>query len=259
MLSFVLPAYNEALLIADTIGALHAGARECGLDEAGYEIVVADDASEDETGEIATSLGARVVRVEHRQIAATRNAGARAARGERLVFVDADTHVPAALIRATLEAFESGVPAGGSSFDFDEPVPQWAGRLASSFRWFYRRARLTPGAYLFCTREAWHATGGFDESRYGGEEVLFAWALGRYSKRQGRRFTILPQRIVTSARKLRTYSPREILTTLLRVGLSGARSRRGMELWYGRRRDDPKQGPIDADSGRSPAPVEHPS
>lgn len=45
---------------------------------------------------IALAHGARVVDVSHRQIAPTRNSGAAAARGERLVFVDADTVVPPA-------------------------------------------------------------------------------------------------------------------------------------------------------------------
>ena len=46
-----------------------------------YEIIVVDDASTDGTRRIAASLGVRVVSVNHRQIAATRNAGARAVAG----------------------------------------------------------------------------------------------------------------------------------------------------------------------------------
>src|SRR5262249_60052871 len=83
MLSFIVPAYNEQLLIGRTLGALHAAA---GALREPYEVIVADDASTDETAAIARAHGAQVVSVNHRQIAATRNAGARRARGELLFF-----------------------------------------------------------------------------------------------------------------------------------------------------------------------------
>src|SRR5262249_51904043 len=76
MLSFIVPAYNEQLLIGRTLGALHAAA---GALREPYEVIVADDASTDETAAIAHAHGAQVVSVNHRQIAATRNAGARRA------------------------------------------------------------------------------------------------------------------------------------------------------------------------------------
>ena len=88
MLSFVIPAHDEPPRLPSTLQALHEAARACGVD---YEIVVVDDASSDGTADVAVAQGARVVRVEHRHIAATRNAGARAAVGDVLVFVDADT------------------------------------------------------------------------------------------------------------------------------------------------------------------------
>lgn len=64
-----------------------------------YEIIVVDDASTDATGAIATEEGARVTRVAYRQISATRNAGAKVARGEILFFVDADTIVNARVVQ----------------------------------------------------------------------------------------------------------------------------------------------------------------
>ncbi|HUH90611.1 MAG TPA: glycosyltransferase family 2 protein, partial [Lysobacter sp.] len=92
MISFIVPAHDEQRLIADTLEAIHAAACGVGLGiERDYEIVVVDDASTDRTAEIAIDHGARVVHVSHRQIAATRNAGAREARGDFLFFIDADT------------------------------------------------------------------------------------------------------------------------------------------------------------------------
>src|SRR5438046_1201661 len=99
MLSFIVPAHNEELLLGSSLAAIHAAAREAG---AQYEVIVVDDASTDGTAQIAESRGARVIPVNYRQIAATRNAGARAAGGEIFVFVDADTLVCTEVIREVL-------------------------------------------------------------------------------------------------------------------------------------------------------------
>src|SRR5881392_2631860 len=90
MISFIVPAYNEELELSSTIAAICAAVS--GADQA-YEIIVVDDASTDATAKIATAAGARVISINRRQIAAARNAGAYAARGEKLFFVDADTRI----------------------------------------------------------------------------------------------------------------------------------------------------------------------
>lgn len=238
--SFVVPAYNEEFLLPRTLESIRAAARDLRLD---HEVVVADDASTDSTGSIAAEHGARVVRVDHRRIAATRNAGARAATGGMLVFVDADTLVPVGPVAGALKVIASGGVAGGSTCTFDGTLPGWARVLVPAMMTLYRWARLTPGAFLFCTREAFDAVGGFDEGVFGGEEVLMARALDRYAKTRGQRFTIVASPIVTSGRKLRAYGGWELFGTLALLALRGrrgARRREGFELWYGPRRADPE-------------------
>ena len=100
LVSFVIPAHNEEPLLAATLLAIHAAAEACAIE---YEIIVADDASTDRTAHVAAGSGARVVSVQHRQIAATRNSGARASNGEVLVFVDADTLINKDVLRAALD------------------------------------------------------------------------------------------------------------------------------------------------------------
>jgi glycosyltransferase involved in cell wall biosynthesis len=113
MISFIVPAHNEQACLGRTLRAIHESARATGQR---YEIVVANDACTDETAEIAQQNGARVVSVSHRQIAATRNFGARAANGERLFFVDADTVVNSRAIKAAIRAMDKGaVGSGGDS------------------------------------------------------------------------------------------------------------------------------------------------
>ena len=111
MISFVIPAHNEAALIGRTLSAVRESTRH--LSEPS-EVIVVDDASTDGTGEIARGHGARVVPVHFRRIAATRNAGAREAVGELLFFVDADTVVPARALRAAVRALRGGGVGGGA-------------------------------------------------------------------------------------------------------------------------------------------------
>jgi glycosyltransferase involved in cell wall biosynthesis len=84
------PAYNEECELLASLRAIRAAADAAGHS---YEIVVANDSSDDRTPEIAREFGANVVDVRLRQIAAVRNAGARIAKGDIFFFVDADTHI----------------------------------------------------------------------------------------------------------------------------------------------------------------------
>ena len=79
MISFIIPAYNEEALIEETVSQLEESADQLKLD---YEIIVVDDDSNDKTAELATVAGAKVVHAKNRQIAATRNAGAKVAKGD---------------------------------------------------------------------------------------------------------------------------------------------------------------------------------
>ena len=230
MTSFVVPAWNEAGLIGATIDAIRAAALE--LNEP-CEVIVADDGSTDETSAIAESHGARVVKVVHRQISATRNSGARAAAGQFLIFVDADTIVNTAVVGAALEALRSGAVGGGSAVVLDNDVPWHAKVLMPTIVLGFRIAGFAAGCFLFCTRQAFEAVGGFDEQYFGAEEIVMSRAL----KRQGK-FVVLRHSVVTSGRKLRTHSTLEFWRLMIRVGIQGPKGvqkREGMDLWYGPR------------------------
>jgi glycosyltransferase involved in cell wall biosynthesis len=237
MISFIVPAYNEELLIGRTLTAIHAAAREVGES---YEVIVVDDGSTDRTAMVAGEGGARVVPVHYRQIGRTRNAGARVAAGEIFVFVDADTLITAPTLRATLAVLDAGAAGGGASLRLEGDIG-WHGRLLLMLvRAGMRLGRLAAGCYLFCTRSAFEAAGGFDERLFATEEI----ALSRALARQGR-VVILRETVVSSGRKLRTHSGWEILRLLsavARQGASALRSRERLELWYGSRRSDPGRG-----------------
>ena len=101
LISFVIPAWNEESVLGPTLEAVSVAARH--LVEPS-EVIVADDSSTARTAEIARQHGARVVTVQHRQISGTRNAGARVAQGDLLIFIDADTIVTPEAVRASEQA-----------------------------------------------------------------------------------------------------------------------------------------------------------
>jgi glycosyltransferase involved in cell wall biosynthesis len=227
LLSFVVPAHNEERFLGAALESIHAAAREIGLP---YEIVVANDHSTDGTVAVAERGGARVVTVNHRKISATRNSGARASTGDRLIFVDADTQVDAAVVRAALAAMALGAVGGGAGVRFSEGAPRWATAMMRSTVWFMRVMGLAAGCFVFCTRQAFEAAGGFDEAYFGAEEWLISNALKRHG-----RFVVLREAVVTSPRKFESRTFAQTLGLMIRLtlrGRRGLRDRRNMGFWY---------------------------
>jgi len=230
VLSFVVPAYNEEFELPRTLEAI----REAVYDS-DYEIIVADDASTDRTAEIARDAGAKVVSINRRQIAAARNAGARAARGEILFFVDADTRINRKHVAGAIAALEAGYAGGSAQVDVSGSIPLWSRISIRFFCAIYFAFKLGAGAFLFTTKKNFDATGGFDENLFVGEEVYFSLALHKLG-----RFRILPAPILTSGRKLRMYSGREIFSYTFYVltrGPRAARSRHRLDIWYDGKRE----------------------
>ena len=232
MISFIVPAYNEELELPSTIAAIRAAADKIDNE---YEIIVVDDASTDATAQIARQAGAQVVPINRRQIAAARNAGARAARGEVLLFVDADTRINARHVADAIAALNAGCSGGSARVATDGVIPLWGRVFIKAFCAIYFANNLGAGAFLFTTRKNFDAIGGFDEQLFIGEEIFFSLAL----KRLGR-FKILREAIVTSGRKLRMYSAGTILSRSLAIvvcGTRAARSRDRLDLWYDGKRE----------------------
>jgi glycosyltransferase involved in cell wall biosynthesis len=230
MLSFIVPAYNEEVELPGTIEAIRRAA--AGHD---YEVLVVDDSSDDATAEVARAAGARLISIGRRQIAAARNAGAELASGDILFFVDADTRINSKHVSGAVDALAKGYAGGSAQVTIGGAIPVWSRISLRIFCVIYFSLKLGAGAFLFTTRGNFGVVGGFDETLFIGEEVYFSAAI---RKRGG--FKILSEPVLTSGRKLRMYSSREILRNTLRVLLRGpraARSREGLEIWYDGRRE----------------------
>jgi glycosyltransferase involved in cell wall biosynthesis len=229
--ALIVPAWNEEAVIAQTVGQLRTVAEELGRP---YELVVVDDASSDRTAELAEAAGARVVRVEKRQIAAVRNAGAAATTAPWLVFVDADTWLPETVLRNALLELDAGAVGGGSRVSFDGRGHPLAEGFFEVFKVLWYSQELAAGCFLFARRDTFEAAGGFDERWFAGEEYWLSRAL----KAQGR-FAFLREEVVSSARKQRAGHGIGMLVRLLGLTvlfLAGVRrplqSRKHLGFWY---------------------------
>lgn len=232
-ISFVVPAHNEELFLADTLEQLFRSARGVGRE---FEVIVVDDASTDRTADVARSFGAMVCPVELRQIAAVRNAGAQRASGDVLIFVDADTLLPLATLRSALQMLDSGAIGGGATFEFDGRVPAGIRWATGALLFVMRRLHWAPGCFLFARRDGFEAVGGFDEALFASEELAFSRAM----KRQGK-FRVVSDPVITSGRKARQAGIHaSLLRLIVRFLLGGSkvlRQRDGLDVWYNSPRD----------------------
>ncbi len=231
-LSVIIPAWNEEHELPATLERLCAALKR--LDRA-YELIVVDDASTDRTAEIAKGFGAHVERVEKRQIAAVRNAGAKIASGRFLLFVDADTQVSDETLAAAMRELDAGAVGGGARVRLQGPIPLLIRPSFLVFTAIWDWLGHAAGCFIWCRKSDFDAIGGFDESFYASEEVWLSKAL----KERGR-FVLVSPPIISSGRKVRMHKPIPLFlyaVKLLWRGPEAWKRREGLELWYDGKRE----------------------
>jgi len=226
-LSVVVPAFNEERALPATLRAIDA-ARE----RMDAELVVVDNASTDATAQIAARHGALVVQESRHNVARVRNAGARAASGDVLVWIDADTLVPPEALERIAAAMADPACVGGALDVVHRPARRVLQVYLHAWRVLGLALRMSQGAAQFARRSAFEAAGGYDERRFMGEDVDFQWRL----RRHGRTVVLRDCRAVPSPRRFdqwpvwRTF----VWTNPLVIALL-ARRRTSWRGWY----DDP--------------------
>lgn len=228
--SFVIPAYNEERRIARCIASVRESMLALPRE---YEIIVADDNSDDATAAIAEQQGARVARSGKRNIGATRNVGAANAQGEVVVFVDADSMVTSETLCAMDEALQRGAIGGGATIQWSSRAGFFANLALKTWNTISKTFAAPAGSFFFVNKEAFDAVGGFDEAYFATEELH----LGKELKRLGR-LTIVKAPILTSPRKVHEFSGWEIGKMLLLISIAPRRTlkdRDKLNVWYERR------------------------
>ncbi len=198
-ISIIVPTLNEAAGIGATLAALQP------LRGRGHDVIVVDGGSEDGTPVLARPLADRVIAAP-RGRARQMNAGAAEARGDIVLFLHADTVLPADADRMVLEGLAATRRLWGR---FDVAI---AGRhpLLPVVAWLMNfRSRMTGVATgdqaIFAWREAFLRVGGFPPIALM-EDVALARALGGLSQP-----LCLAERVTTSGRR---WESRGVLRTI---------------------------------------------
>ena len=172
------------------------------------EVIVVDNNSTDDTATLAQNHGARVVFEPVNQISRARNKGAEAAKGDYLIFVDSDTSISAGLLGQALALLgEKKAIGGGSLMTSDEGM----NKGIALWNWVSQTLNLAAGSFIFVTRKAFEASGGFSTKLYAGEEINFSKKIKKIGRAKKLPFVIIKDfPVVTSMRKVHWFSKWQI-------------------------------------------------
>jgi rSAM/selenodomain-associated transferase 2 len=188
-LSIIIPVLNEAVGIPDLLTALKP------YRDRGVEVIVADGGSSDQTVKLALPLCDQVVTAP-RGRGAQMNAGAAAARGDILLFLHADTALPADADRLVREGLASGDRAWGR-FDVNITGTHWLLPIVAFMMSLRSRVTgITTGDQaMFVRRDAFALVGGFPDIPLM-EDIVLSQRLKRLTPP-----LCLRERVTTSGRR----------------------------------------------------------
>jgi len=190
--SIIIPAYNEEQFLPRLLDSVEVARANFSGGRDQIEVIVADNDSTDDTAKVAAAHGARVVHVAKRRIAAARNGGGRAANGEILCFIDADSAVHPQTFDAIDTAMKTDRYVWGVT---GAKLERQSFALGVTYCLFMPMVWLTgiDTGLSFCRREDFEAVGGYDETRLYAEDVIFPFALRRLGRSRGQKTVRLPQ------------------------------------------------------------------
>ena len=208
--SIIVPVLDEATGIASALAPLQPY-RADGT----CEVLVVDGGSRDATVAVAAPLTDRVIAAP-RGRASQMNAGAKAAAGDVLVFLHADTRLPEGALSAVERAFAGGARWGR----FDVRIQSEGLLLALVARMMNVRSRLTGVATgdqaIFVRRDEFAAAGGFPAIPLM-EDVALSDALKRRS-----RPACLREQVLTSGRRWARHGALRTIVLMWRLRLAYA-------------------------------------
>ncbi len=212
--SVVVPAHRAAVVLPETLGALVAS----DLPREEWELVVVDDGSDDQTRDVAARFADRVVALPGPPggPGKARNAGARVARGDWLVFMDADVRVHPDTLRRFAESI-GAAPDVIAVFGSYDAQPAAKGLITEYRNLVHRYVHLrgagpasTFWAGCGAVRRDWfERVGGFDAERYPRPQIEDI-ELGQRLREQGGRILLDP---TIQGTHLKRWTMRGVLAT----------------------------------------------
>ncbi len=216
-LSVIVPVRGGARLLPDTLGAM----LESDLSKDRWELIVVDDASDDDTAAVAARYADVVIRLsgKPRGPAYARNRGFEVSRGAVIVFIDADVRVHGDTLSRFARAFEEGadVSAVFGSYDASPAAPGLVSQYRNLLHHFVHQAN--PGdaetfwAGCGAVRSAAFAEVGMYDEWHFSQPQIEDIELGRRLRRAGHRIVLRPD---IQGTHLKQWSLRDVLRTDLR-------------------------------------------
>lgn len=192
-ITVIIPVLNEALHIGSLLRYLQKHGHG-----ALNDILVVDGGSTDNTVRIATESGAKVLHCSTASRAAQMNMGARAAQGDILYFVHADTLPPDTYVADIHSAIESGYKMGCYRYRFDSMrFLLKVNAFFNRFNWLWCQGG---DKTYFIRREIFFQLGCYDEYYTIMEEYDFL----RRAMQKNYPLRIIPKYAIASARKYET-------------------------------------------------------
>lgn len=189
MLSIIIPAHNEEKYITACLQSVK------NQQFSVYEIIVICDACTDKTALLAKKYTKQVFAIKRRNVSAARNYGANKAKGDVLVFLDADSIIAPNLLLEINNAIKKGYIGGVTK---TKPLENlWKAKMLWTIGNFFRHFFLAASGMLFCKANVFT---GYDESRHLAEDTDLILKL----KKKGKMKYITKSHIKTSSRRLET-------------------------------------------------------
>lgn len=214
LLSIIIPTLNEEKYLPRLLASL----RQQTFSD--YEIIVSDGGSSDQTQSLAQEAGCHLIvdgAIKHPSC--QRNAGAKIAQGDILLFFDADTVLSPNFLEDTLAEFKNrGLIGAGFYIKFnpDNFSYKIMAFFFNSFCWC--RQYLAPvavGSGLIARREAHNKINGFDESLFVAEDFDYCFRLSKI----GRWRMVKTQKLLHSSRRLERDGKFIVLFKWLKMGI----------------------------------------
>jgi glycosyltransferase involved in cell wall biosynthesis len=220
LVSIIVPTFNEERFVGNCLTSI------TNQDYENYELIVADSYSKDRTVEIARKYTKKVVLTPKKGPAAGRNAGARAARGGVLVFVDADTMLLPNTVSELARPFRRKSVVGVAC-----PLLPLSHKIGDMLvYWFFNQFVKSSielgkpqvgGTCCAYRRKAFEEVGGFNESLRHLEDLEFSRRISQLGKVVYTEKTLA----LTSARRLRSWGmfkvTRRVLLSYLKYLMTG--------------------------------------
>ena len=198
--SIIIPAHNEEKYIGRCLDSVTAAAEPY---KEQVEIIVVLNRCTDRTEEIANSYNCITVKNDDKNLSKIRNAGAKVAKGEILITIDADTRMTKKNLLARVERnLSSGIFIGGGVTGQLERISLGiiASLTAQAIPLYFKYGLISVGIF-WCYKKDFEAINGFDEDMLLAEDCDFAQRLAIWGLKNGKLYGTIPDAMVTSSRK----------------------------------------------------------